>query len=151
MALRGPRILVIEDDADVLAAYLVLLRLEGAEVAGARTGQDALRLCRAGRFDVVLSDLGLPDIPGDVLIRAIRATAQDCLWVLAVTGESISSQTRASAAGADVVFTKPVEWGLLLGYLEKWSAATADSRPALQMKNGGGMPAAPALANGRRV
>lgn len=98
MALPGVRILVVEDDDRILWAYVLLLRLEGAQVTGAASGREALALSRTASFDVVLSDLGLPDIPGDVLIRAICATAPKHMRVIVVTGENEQSQTRAYEA-----------------------------------------------------
>ena len=73
MGLRGVSILVVEDAPDVLSVFTTLLRLEGADAVGAANGVDALEVAREHRFDVVVVDLGLPDIPGEVLIRAIIA------------------------------------------------------------------------------
>jgi DNA-binding response OmpR family regulator len=67
----------------------------------------------------VLSDLGLPDIPGDVLIRELRSRSGLTTRVLVVTGYGEPFLSRARQAGADVVFTKPVEWSRILEYLER--------------------------------
>jgi CheY-like chemotaxis protein len=88
MGLNGVHILIVEDALDVLDVLTTLLRLEGATTIGAVNGRDALAVFRRHRFDVVVSDLGLPDIPGDVLIRAIVAAARGPLEVLVITGES---------------------------------------------------------------
>src|SRR5687767_4919661 len=63
MALTGMRILVVEDAHEVLDVFTLLLRIEGAEAAGAASGRVALSLFESRHFDVVISDLGLPDIP----------------------------------------------------------------------------------------
>ena len=76
MGLRGVSILVVEDAPDVLDVFTTLLRLEGADAVGAANGIDALAVSRRQRFDVAVVDLGLPDIPGDALIRAITAAAR---------------------------------------------------------------------------
>ena len=76
MGLRGLRILVIEDAPDVLGVLTMLLRIEGADVAAAGSGQEALTAFRSRHFDVVVSDLGRPDISGDVLIRTIIEAAR---------------------------------------------------------------------------
>src|SRR5438093_1034358 len=93
-------------------------RAEGADVASAANGREATDLVAAQRFDVVLSDLGLPDIPGDVLIRELRARSGRATRVVVVTGYGEPFLARARQAGADVVFTKPVEWSRILEYLE---------------------------------
>src|SRR5207244_12735145 len=72
MGLRGLRILVIEDAQDIREVFTLLLRAEGADVDSAANGREATELVAQQRFDVVLSDLGLQDIPGDVLMRALR-------------------------------------------------------------------------------
>ena len=61
----------------------MLLRIEGADVAAAGSGQEALAIFRSRHFDVVVSDLGLPDISGDVLIRTIIEAARRPTPILA--------------------------------------------------------------------
>jgi two-component system CheB/CheR fusion protein len=118
MSLAGMRVLVVEDVADIREVFTVLLEAEGAEVVATATGREAAELVRSREFDVVLSDLGLPDIPGDVLIRQILAGSRGRTRVVVVTGYTEPYLTRAKQAGADKVFTKPVEWTRILEYLE---------------------------------
>jgi len=117
MGLHGVSILVVEDAPDVRDVFTMLLRLEGAGAVGAANGIEALAASRRHRFDVVLIDLGLPDIPGEVLIRAIKAAARRPLTVVVITGEHGSSVARARDAGASAIFVKPCEWGHILTYL----------------------------------
>jgi CheY-like chemotaxis protein len=125
MSSVGLRILVVEDAPDVLDVLTRLLRLEGADVVGVASGREALTVFRSRHFDVVVSDLGLPDIPGDVLIRAIIAAARRPITVVVITGESEPSLTRAREAGAEVIFTKPCQWGNVVTYLDGLSLAPA--------------------------
>jgi len=117
MGLYGVGILVVEDAPDVLAVFTTLLRLEGAEAVGAANGVDALAVSRERRFDVVVIDLGLPDIPGEVVIRSLIAAAEHPLTVVVITGEHEPSVSRARRAGASAIFRKPCEWGHVLRYL----------------------------------
>ena len=119
MGLRGLRILVVEDAQDIREVFTLLLRAEGADVESAANGREATELVGQHSFDVVLSDLGLPDIPGDVLIRELRAQSRPGTRVMVVTGYGEPFVSRARQAGADVVFTKPVEWSRILEYLER--------------------------------
>lgn len=119
MSLQGRRILLVEDAPDIREVFTVLLRVEGAEVVATGSGREAADLANHGDFDVVLSDLGLPDMPGDVLIRQIVAGARRRARVIVVTGYGEPYLTRARQAGADVVFTKPVEWARILEWLDK--------------------------------
>jgi two-component system CheB/CheR fusion protein len=119
MSLNRMRILLVEDAPDIREVFTVLLRVEGADVTATGSGREAADLASHQDFDVVLSDLGLPDIAGDTLIRHIRATARRRLRVIVVTGYGEPYLSRARQAGADVVFTKPVEWTRILETLER--------------------------------
>ena len=119
MALDGMRILVVEDAPDIRDVFTVLLQAEGADVVATGSGREAADLVANRGFDVVLSDIGLPDIPGDVLIRQILAASRGRTRVVAITGYGEPYVTRARQAGADVVFTKPVEWTRILDYLRR--------------------------------
>lgn len=123
--LKGVHILVVEDAPDVLDVLTTLFRLEGADVVGAANGRDALAVCRGDRFDVVVIDLGLPDIPGEVLIRTMITEARRPLTVVVITGEGEPVLTRALEAGADAIFIKPCEWGHVLTYLNGLSLVAA--------------------------
>jgi two-component system CheB/CheR fusion protein len=121
MSLDRMRILLIEDAPDIREVFTVLLRIEGADVTATGSGREAADLATRRDFDVVLSDLGLPDLPGDVLIRQILSTARRHTppRVIVVTGYGEPYLTRARQAGAEVVFTKPVEWTRILDALEQ--------------------------------
>jgi two-component system CheB/CheR fusion protein len=125
MGLTGLRILVIEDAPDVLDVLTMLLRIEGADVAGAGSGHEALTVFHSRHFDVVVSDLSLPDIPGDVLIRTIIAAARWPVKVVVITGETQPAVTRALEAGAGVIFPKPCQWETVVTYLDGLSLAPA--------------------------
>ena len=103
------------DPAEWLTSSELSRRSNLPEASGYRLIQTLDR----GDFDVILSDLGLPDMPGDVLIRQIVAGARRRARVIVVTGYGEPYLTRARQAGADVVFTKPVEWAQVLEAIDK--------------------------------
>jgi two-component system CheB/CheR fusion protein len=111
------RILVVEDTDDIRELFTLLLAEEGAKVTAAANGRDAIEAAARGDFDVLLTDLGLPDIPGDIVIRAVLDQARHRPRVVVVTGYGEPYQARALEAGADVVLTKPVSWSTLLEHL----------------------------------
>jgi len=115
--LHGIHVLVIEDSPGTLDMLTALLRLEGAVAVGVANGRDALSALRAHDFDIVMSDLGLPDIPGDVLIRTILDRARRPPHVIVITGDSGPALVRAKAAGASVIFAKPCDWAQIVTYL----------------------------------
>ena len=129
--LRGLRILLVEDADEIRDALRLLLRLEGAEVVATRAAREALEQVGRRSFDVLLTDLGLPDLAGDVLIRTVVTTVRPRPRVVVVTGFGEPYLGRARAAGADVVFTKPVAGVALLGELRgRWAAAPAGAPAA---------------------
>ena len=119
LGLSGMRILVVEDAADIREVFTVLLRAEGAHVVAAANGREATEAAARQHFDVILSDLGLPDVPGDVLIKQLLASVRKGTRVVVITGYGEPYLTRARQAGAEVVFTKPVEWTRILDYLHR--------------------------------
>jgi two-component system CheB/CheR fusion protein len=119
MGLSGMRILVVEDAADIREVFTVLLRAEGAHVVAVSSGREATEAAAQQPFDVILSDLGLPDVPGDVLIRQLLASSRNQTRVVVITGYGEPYLSRARQAGAEVVFTKPVEWTRILDYLQR--------------------------------
>ncbi|HEY3066635.1 MAG TPA: response regulator [Methylomirabilota bacterium] len=119
--LLGARLLIVDDDAHLCEILRLLLSLEGATaVVTCVTGQQAAAASGYdGPFDIVLTDLGLPDIPGAVLIRQILATAGRRPFVVVLTGSGDGEQAAARAAGANVILTKPVQWTSLLAALSE--------------------------------
>jgi DNA-binding response OmpR family regulator len=118
--LFGARLLIVDDDANLCEVLRLLLSLEGAAaVVTCMTGQQAAAASGYEAFDIVLTDLGLPDIPGEVLIRQILATAGRRPRVVVLTGSGADEQASARVAGADVILTKPVKWTSLLAALSE--------------------------------
>jgi two-component system CheB/CheR fusion protein len=122
-------VLVVEDSSDVRELFVTLLQMDGAEAVGAANGAEALEALRRGPFDIVLTDLGLPDLPADVLIRAMLAEARGAIEVVVITGEGEPAITRALQAGAGAVFAKPCRWGEVYRYLDGLDR-TRDTRAA---------------------
>jgi CheY-like chemotaxis protein len=116
-----PRILIVEDNADARASLAMLLRLERHEVQTAENGEQGLALARAGTADIVLLDIGLPDVDGYEIARRLKADpATRHLWLLAVTGYGTQDdRRRALAAGFDEHLAKPVEPDELETFLQR--------------------------------
>lgn len=122
--LEGMRVLLVEDAADIREIFGILLRMEGAEVVATPSGRGAARRLRRERFDVLLTDLGLPDLPGEMVI-ALAAQARPRPRIVVVTGYDEPHLSAAWKAGADAVLTKPVEWRVLLDRLTGREAPAA--------------------------
>ena len=113
-----PRILLVEDAADIREVLAVLLESEGASVVATGSGREAVDVAARQPFDVLLTDLGLPDIPGDLVIRRVLATARKRPRVVVLTGYDEPFTSRARQAGADIVLNKPIAWSALLAHLD---------------------------------
>jgi len=136
--LRGPHragvlnILLIEDHADTAEVMSQLMRAGGHEVAVAGSVADALALTASIAFDLVVSDIGLPDGSGIDFIRAFRA--QSTAPAVALTGFGTDDDVRRSVeAGFTAHLTKPVNFEQLERLIEEAviaRAAAAEPDPA---------------------
>src|SRR5262245_33797428 len=115
--LRGRRVLLVEDVTDIRDVLTLLLKSEGVDVEATGSGLEATMLARQRGFDVLLTDLGLPDVPGDMVIRDVVAAARQRPWIVVVTGYGEPFIGRARQAGADEVLLKPIVWSVLLDRL----------------------------------
>ena len=104
--LPRPTVLVIEDDEETRRAVVRELHLRGYETAEAGDGNSALRRWEQRRPDLVLLDLGLPDMDGLQVIRRIRREATTPIVILSGRYEE-RAKVQALEAGADDYVTKP--------------------------------------------
>ena len=109
-SLRGVRAFVLDDDAANTETLRELLSLDGAEVTASLKPVEALGLLAASPFDVLISDIDMPEMDGYTLIAALRAEpATRDLLTIALTGFGRAADARkALAAGFDAHLGKPV-------------------------------------------
>ena len=99
-------ILLVDDDAALLSTLSINLRARGHEVLTADTGEGALEVARAGDPDVVILDLGLPDLAGTEVLRQLRVWSAVPVIVLSARHGS-DDKVQALDLGADDYVTKP--------------------------------------------
>jgi DNA-binding response OmpR family regulator len=107
-----PHILVVEDDPQVRSALVRALNERGYATSSASTGMIGLEVAVAERPDLVVVDLGLPDIDGYEVLRMLRAVSQVPV-IVATAREEDSEIVRALDAGADDYLVKPFTLGQL--------------------------------------
>ena len=113
------RVLVVDDNLDAVESLALLLRLQGHEVRTACDGPTALETAAAFRPEVVLLDIGLPQMDGYEVARRLREQVglKEALLV-AVTGYGQEEDRRQSdAAGFDAHLVKPADPAVLLKLL----------------------------------
>lgn len=108
----GPslRVLVVDDCADSTESLALLLRLWGYESLFANNGKAALALAREQTPDVVILDLGMPEMSGWELARHLRELPElRGVFLIALSGHTREEdQRRSSEAGCDLHLTKPL-------------------------------------------
>lgn len=112
------QVLIVDDHAETLRVLSALLRKRGHVVSTADSSQGALTLLDAVKFDVLISDIGLPDGNGYELIR--EAKKRQALKGVALSGFGMEEDLRiGKEAGFDYHLTKPIEFQKLEGVLRE--------------------------------
>jgi two-component system KDP operon response regulator KdpE len=126
-------VLVIDDDALLLRALQINLSAREYQVSTASDGRSGLAAMARERPDVVIVDLGLPDIDGTDVIQGIRGWSSAPIIVLSARGQE-NQKVDALDAGADDYVTKPFGINELLARLRaatRRAAAPSDDEPAV--------------------
>jgi two-component system CheB/CheR fusion protein len=117
----GRTALVVDDVADVTEMLAVVLTHAGYNVTTAASAPAALNLARERQFDVIISDIGMPDMNGYQLAREVRQLpGYETTPMVAVTGYSMfDDKERSTKAGFSAHMTKPIDPRALLDLIEQ--------------------------------
>ncbi|MET0282794.1 MAG: response regulator [Steroidobacteraceae bacterium] len=120
------KILVIEDHSTQLKLAYLVLRAAGHVVSGASAAEQAFDSIKADRPQLILLDLGLPDMDGLELVRRLRADPETCdLQIVAVTSfPERYPRAAALAAGCNAYILKPIDTRGISGQLAAVLAAS---------------------------
>jgi len=121
-------ILVVDDDPQILRALRINLAARGYQVLTAADGASALRAAADGRAELVVLDLGLPDLDGTEVIRRLRGWTQMPIIVLSARTGS-SDKVDALDVGADDYITKPFGMAELLARVRAALRRSATGQP----------------------
>jgi CheY-like chemotaxis protein len=126
--LAGRRVLLVEDQPDAAAVIALTLHRAGAEVAHAASGRQGLNLLESARPDVIVSDIGMPDMNGFDFLRQVRIMEARmerppaaALALTAFGGGEVAR--RAAEAGYDAFLVKPTEPGWLVTEIARLAGA----------------------------
>ena len=117
----GQSALVVDDVSDVTEMLSVLLTHAGYEVVSASSARAALEAVHKQHFDVIISDIGMPEMNGYQLAREIRQLPDYAtVPMVAVTGYSMfDDKQRSLSAGFNAHLTKPIDPKVLLELIER--------------------------------
>ncbi|MEU4252360.1 response regulator transcription factor [Amycolatopsis sp. NPDC026612] len=132
-----PNLLVVEDDAAIGSVLESTLRLHGHHVCWCRDGRTALEAAEAGEFDLVLLDLGLPDLDGVEVCRRLRAALPASVLVILTARQEEMDVVVGLDAGADDYLTKPIRLGELLARVRAHLRRGAPAGPRPPVTVGG--------------
>ena len=133
-----PIVLVIEDDAPIRRFLRAGLESQGFVLVEAESGEDGIAQAAMRSPDLVLLDLGLPDVDGVDVVRRLREWTAVPVVVLSARGQE-SDKIRALDAGADDYVTKPFAMGELLARMRaalRRAARTGDGEAASVVETG---------------
>lgn len=125
---KGARILIIDDEASIRKLLKVALTSHGYEVSEAVCGKEGIEKAATYRPDIIILDLGLPDIDGLDVIRLLREWSKIPIIILSVK-EQENDKISALDLGADDYVTKPFNMGELIARIRaalRHAAGTED-------------------------
>jgi DNA-binding response OmpR family regulator len=102
------KILIVEDDSFILTFTSKVLKSQGYLVTTAMTGKDALAKVQTSNYNLVLLDIGLPDITGTDILKKIREINQDIIVIMMTGNPQLDSSIDSVNYGADGYLIKPV-------------------------------------------
>jgi len=117
--MAGERILVVDDEANMRRTVSANLTKRGYSVASASCGRDAVDLAASEQFDLLITDLKMPDMEGIEVFREIRALAPDIVAVMITGHASIESAVTALRAGIYDYLVKPFNMDEALVAIER--------------------------------
>jgi signal transduction histidine kinase len=118
-AAATPRLLIVDDEARLMIALCNTLRDERYEVVGVTSGAEALKKVANGKFDVLLTDLMMPEMDGIALLRTALARDPQLVGIVMTAHGTISTAVEAMKAGAMDYVLKPFSLSTLLPVLER--------------------------------
>jgi two-component system KDP operon response regulator KdpE len=132
----APRVLVVDDDTELLRALRINLRARGYDVVTAIDGTGALHRASEAVPDLVILDLGLPDMDGVEVIQGLRGWSSAPIVVLSARQDQ-RDKVRALDAGADDYLTKPFGMDELMARLRAAArrAQPADDAPVVRTQD----------------
>ena len=120
----SPKVLVVDDDPDVLASLERGLRLSGFDVSTAVDGAEALRSATETRPDAIVLDINMPVLDGVSVVTALRAMDNDVPVCVLSARSSVDDRVAGLEAGADDYLVKPFVLAELVARVQRPAASS---------------------------
>ncbi len=130
------RILVVEDEARIASFLVRGLRAEGYAVEHVATGEEGLARARDAGLDLMVLDLGLPDIDGTEVLRRLRDEGSRLPIVVLTARGDVSDRVEGLDLGADDYLTKPFAFDELLARIRVRMRVRGDNEPSTIVRVG---------------
>ena len=111
---KKTKIIIVEDDKEILESLKEILRSEGYEVDTAVDGEEGIRKCEAKSFDLVLLDIKLPGIDGTKVLEILHKRFPGMIKIMITGYPSLENAVASLKKGADAYLMKPVNPASLL-------------------------------------
>jgi two-component system, NtrC family, response regulator AtoC len=116
---HSEKILIVEDEAIIISSLSMVLKSHGYSVATARKGKDALEKVQAIHYNLILLDVGLPDMTGTEILKKIRETNHDIIVIMITGHPHLDSSIDSVNHGADGYLVKPISSKYLVDIVEE--------------------------------
>jgi DNA-binding response OmpR family regulator len=113
------RILIAEDEARISEFLEKGLRASGLTTTVVTTGVQALGMARSGEFDLMILDIGLPELDGFTVLRVLRAASVDLPVLILTARDGVDDTVAGLRSGADDYMTKPFHFDELLARVQR--------------------------------
>ena len=104
------RLLLVEDESQLLQAYVKGLKQDGYAIDTAKDGESAVELCSINTYDLIVLDLNLPRLHGIEVLKQIRALNQAVKIIIVSANRSIEQRVAGLDLGANDYLTKPFDF-----------------------------------------
>ncbi|MFQ6052898.1 MAG: response regulator [Candidatus Bathyarchaeia archaeon] len=115
--MKERRILLVDDDRDIVETFQSILKKAGFFVETAMTGREAIDKARRSKFDLVLLDIKLPDIMGDMVASKIREQDDEVSMIMITGYPSFQKCIDSLDLGISEILLKPISAGELISVI----------------------------------
>ena len=122
-----PKVLIVDDDPNIIHLCKKLLRAAGLDVCGVGRGQEAIQLCRQTAFDLLLLDFKMPDLDGLEVLRQVRQIQPDVVAIFITGYGTMETAVEAMRLGAQEFMLKPFEGDVLMAKVQQVLAHRQES------------------------